>query len=80
MVLEGKAAKKGLKVQFTSDKKDQGSGAQCTATCLDKACLTTSGQACVLPFTFDGKTHKYCAEVKDPLDGNGTHWCSTLVS
>ena len=40
MTLTGKAAKKGLKVLFNSDKKKQGSGAQCTAMCLDGAVTT----------------------------------------
>ena len=40
VTLTGKAAKKGLKVLFTSDKKKQGSGAQCTAICLDGAVTT----------------------------------------
>ena len=40
VTLTGKDAKKGLKVLFTSDKKKQGSGAQCTAMCLDGAVTT----------------------------------------
>ena len=42
VTLSGKAARKGLKVLFTSDKKKQGSGAQCTAMCLDGASVTTT--------------------------------------
>ena len=49
VTLTGKAARKGLKVLFVSDKKTQGDGAQCTAECLDGAATTeapttTSGQ------------------------------------
>ena len=40
ITLKGKAAKKGLKVLFTSDKKKQGSGAQCSAMCLDGVTTT----------------------------------------
>ena len=42
VTLKGKAAKKGLKVLFMSDKKIQASGAQCTAECLDGAAATTT--------------------------------------
>jgi len=40
VTLTGKAARKGLKVLFVSDKKTQGDGAQCTAQCLDGAATT----------------------------------------
>ena len=35
VILNGNAASMGLKVMFTSDQKTAGSGAQCTAMCLD---------------------------------------------
>jgi len=42
ITLKGKAAKKGLRVLFASDKKNVGAGAQCTAMCLDGATTTTT--------------------------------------
>ena len=42
VTLKGKAAKKGLRVMFMSDKKLTGDGAQCTAMCLDGAAATTT--------------------------------------
>ena len=41
VTLKGKAAKKGLRVMFASDKKIVGDGAECTAVCLDGATVTT---------------------------------------
>merc|ERR1712032_155791 len=42
VTLTGKAAKKGLRVLFASDKKNVGDGAQCTAVCLEGAATTTT--------------------------------------
>ena len=42
VTLTGKAARKGLRVLFASDKKNVGTGAQCTAVCLDGAATTTT--------------------------------------
>jgi len=42
ITLKGKAAKKGLRVMFISDKKSQGDGPVCTAVCLDGAAATTT--------------------------------------
>merc|ERR1712130_682893 len=36
------------------------------------SCKTTTGQACVFPFTFNGVTHNECT-----LSGYSTPWCST---
>ena len=40
VTLTGKAARKGLKVRFTSDNRKQGYGAQCIAMCLDGVTTT----------------------------------------
>ena len=42
VTLTGKAARKGLKVRFTSDNKNWGYGAQCIAMCLDGVTNTTT--------------------------------------
>merc|ERR1719150_573894 len=41
VTVQGKAAKKGLKVMFMTDKKKFGGGAQCTAECIQGVTTTT---------------------------------------
>lgn len=41
--------------------------------CELKQCTTTSGQFCIFPFKFAGRTYSECIT----LGNNGTAWCST---
>ena len=41
--------------------------------CELKQCTTTSGQFCIFPFKFAGRTYSECIT----LGSNGTAWCST---
>jgi len=45
-----------------------------TTTASSSTCLTTSGRACVFPFTYQGVVHNSCT-----LSGFPNPWCSTLT-
>jgi len=75
VTLTGKAAKKGLKVMFTSDKKTAGSGAQCTAMCLDGAVTpapttTTLASSSVTP---QSSMEKKIKEIESTLNNTITY-------
>merc|ERR1719150_2219373 len=51
VTVQGKAAKKGLKVMFMTDKKKFGGGAQCTAECIQGVTTTTPSTTAVTSAT-----------------------------
>jgi len=69
VTLTGKAARKGLRVLFASDKKNVGTGAQCTAVCLDGAATTTTAApTTAAPTTTSGTDDAVTTRVKGYID------------
>ena len=46
---------------------------------FDVSVLTTSGVACVFPFTYNGRAYNGCTS-EGALSQNGTLWCATAAS
>merc|ERR1712110_135761 len=85
--LTGKAAKKGLRVMFMSDKKLQGDGAQCTAECLDGAAATTTAPTTTsvnVDWSFGVQQSPLCVKSGDEVvfnftSGHNVNWVDKTI-